>query len=720
MSLASSNSPTQSLSVYYLSSVVPNLLATALEHVDLMSTTEPGTALRLFAFFEKMMQAKADIYLDLLDVVAYHSEKARYGALLLLARYWPRALGHNFVSRPLNIQNEAIAPSSPDPHSHKPSGHAHQFIGWHFPSGTPPSQTDCLTMQHCSVWKCRMPIKGFGLFCPFCFCAVHLDCYDYPDGYLESHYRSGTDDTGKIVIYRFCDVALPQSKKDIGHIRLEQHHFRLTNLFSLTLCFHCREPLWGYAAQAYRCITCRHFAHRSCLKEVISRGISFPRCRSLPLDASHITVEYDVLRHSFVQSHQGLLFTEADLDQRTFEEISVLYAVLWLEMQILEHGSAQSSIAVCRNGSRLDKLDEFELHYCVKLYEAYLSSGRLRVSGTLSNYAEENDVDVSDYPMFFDWSTLTYITTIIKTPYNQSQVSGDAPLGFLSVDRTQLDEESPSDPSNQPIEVTNLTHLRDALGYEVGLHSDDAARCLLEHLHHLGFIAHLDGSVLLFPDSAIPKEVQCAFPLPLGLDLSSEVETLFGAVEACLSDVNLSVNEAGFLFLVRRLWPNGMATEYALRRLARAVIAWIVAEVRKTRQSLSQCIIWFSQEMNAARVIKEFVSMRSALPGMRSGSSSQQAWPLWPDLRVGSSNVAPSGNDYSRYRQELRRKYAAPWMLAFRNKDSNGYCRVLREICDELAEESIGGPSSNPEMDDLNVGPPSNILPALLKLRHSQ
>ncbi|EIN07352.1 hypothetical protein PUNSTDRAFT_144852 [Punctularia strigosozonata HHB-11173 SS5] len=486
--LVSATSPLQSLSVYHISSVVSNVLATALEHLEFTSPDDHTTAQSFYSLFETMMQAKVDIYLDLLSVVAYHSEKARFGSLSLLSRYWPKSLGHTF-----------------------------------------------------------------------------------------------------------------------------------------------------------------------------------------PLDASHITIEYDVLRHSFVRSHKGLLLTKADLEQRTFEEISVLHAVLWLEMHILDHGTAQSSVAVCRHGTRLDKLDEFELHYCVRLYEAYLGTSRLQISSAVTDYMEENGVNTTDFSMYFDWPLITYITTVIKTPFDRAHLPGGTPPGLLSVNPDQLMDEVESDSSSQPAEMTNLAHLRDALGHVIGLQSEAAARHFLDHLHNLGLITRTDGNPLLFDEDARPFEVQCSFPLPLGLDLSSEVETLFGAVEACLSDLDISMNEAGFLLLLRRLWPNGMATDYALRRLARAVVAWVVAE-----------------ETRVARIIKEYVSMTATVPGMRSGPVSQQIWPAWSELRVLTTGARPSGNDYSKYRLELRRKYAIPWMLALYNKDPAVYCHTIRELCDELAEESMG------------------------------
>ncbi len=78
------------------------------------------------------------------------------------------------------------------------------------------------------------------------------------------------------------------------------------------------------------------------------------------------------------------------------------------------------------------------------------------------------------------------------------------------------------------------------------------------------------------------KDNGCFFPLPLGLDLSIDVETLVSAIEACLCDIDLYVNEFGFLLLTRRMWPDGLMSDYALKRLARSVFAWIINEVSST------------------------------------------------------------------------------------------------------------------------------------------
>jgi hypothetical protein len=101
---------------------------------------------------------------------------------------------------------------------------------------------------------------------------------------------------------------------------------------------------------------------------------------------------------------------------------------------------------------------------------------------------------------------------------------------------------------------------------------------LLNHLFHLSFFERLDLRQNITIDP-VSDDALCVFPLPLGLDMSADVETLVASIETCLLDLDLSVNEFGFLLLVRKFWPNGLMSDYGLRRLARGILSWIIAEV---------------------------------------------------------------------------------------------------------------------------------------------
>jgi len=182
--------------------------------------------------------------------------------------------------------------------------------------------------------------------------------------------------------------------------------------------------------------------------------------------------------------------------------------------------------------------------------------------------------------VFYDWSFLTYVTTLAKCPVNAPDLSQtETSFNYLQVDEASFPQNPTVQEEALSFEIMSVAHMRDVLGYELNMRTDATACLLLSHLHQLGFIERLDSASHLLSDNETPNTVYCRSPLPVGLDLSSEVETLFSAVEACLSDIDLSVNEIGFLLLSRRLWPNGLSADYASRRLSRSILSWILGEV---------------------------------------------------------------------------------------------------------------------------------------------
>jgi hypothetical protein len=198
----------------------------------------------------------------------------------------------------------------------------------------------------------------------------------------------------------------------------------------------------------------------------------------------------------------------------------------------------------------------------------------------MEEYLQENRFNRTDHSMMFDWPTLTYISTAIKTSYIAPSAPFSNSSDLLKVTHPDTQKDQPAEAFCHPFEVISLSHMRDVLGHELFIHSDTAARLILSHIHHLGFFNRLDLGLHLFKGDMSDKHIFCAFPLPLGLDLSTDVEILISAVEACLSDLDLSVNEFGFLLLIRKLWPNGLASQYAIQRLIRGIFGWILAEVR--------------------------------------------------------------------------------------------------------------------------------------------
>jgi hypothetical protein len=576
--IPSTNAPYQSTSVYYLASLTTPLLAAVLEAIDLVP--RPNTRLEVlhqfYQLFNTIVDSKSDSHLNLLEVVAYHTPKARHAAIRLLATYWPKALGHVVVSKsfPISSYRHALGNGTKSAWlSDHP--YAHQFIPWQFPARSAPREFDVMSLQDCR--SCSAFIDGFGLLCPLCMSGVHLDCYDYPEGSHMFQYTMANDSNmQKIAMHRFCYVLSVRRDAELKVLSFRRHSFRLVNLFGLSLCFVCKKPLWGCTAQAYKCSSCLHLAHPSCLSG--SPTAEVPRCDSNTFDAGHVMVDSSTLRSSFKNHYGDCILSREDLSRRTYEEVSVLYNILWTQSQLLANGVALGSIIIKSGGGNQANI-EFDLHHLVRSYEAHLSSNRLLLSPIMDEYMQENRLSASKHLLMFDWSILAYISTVIKSPHNTEKPSSNVSADLLNVSPSAATIESTADANPHSFDVVSLSHMRDVLGYQFHIHSDTAARLLLSHLHHLGFFDRLDSEPTLFQEEAWHEQIYCNFPLPLGLDLSTDVETLVSAVEGCLSDLDLSVNEVGFLFLMRRLYPNGLASEYASRRLARSVLSWIISEV---------------------------------------------------------------------------------------------------------------------------------------------
>ena len=578
----STRAPRQPLSVYYLTSLTSPLLVAILDNIDFTSPHAP-TLHRLGRLVNLIATCKPDAYLDVLEVVAYHTSKARRSALCLLSTLWPSALGHATVSKPLPIFSylDSLQRIGGGPMLRRQADHpyAHQFVPWRFPATSAPALFGGVSQHSCR--SCSTIIHEFGLLCPFCMCGVHFDCYDYPEGSFLSQYSLASDpDTQRVAVHRFSHVLSPRRDWDPWEIKKERHAFRLVNVFTLSLCFICRTPLWGCVTQGLKCSTCQRFIHTSCLQRATSADL--PRCRTVKIDSRHMTITSDSLRRSFSDHYRDILTVE-NLKKRTYEEISVIFAVLWTQLQLLNNGVALGSVVIDsqKPSSAIPVKkgpDDWELHYVLQSCGRYLASGRLPIAVVTDEYIQASRGNAAEHCMMFDWSHLGYIATIIKSP-----LEGSKPVfashDLLHVNRPQGPVDDNDEAPRQPFEVVSLPHMRNALGYEINIFSDAITGLLLSHLHHLGFFHRQDLQPIFHEGRFSNEEIPCVFAIPLGLDLSTEVETLFSAIEGCLSDLDLSVNEQGLLLLTRKLWPNGMASEYGLRRLARNLITWILTEV---------------------------------------------------------------------------------------------------------------------------------------------
>lgn len=558
-SVPSQNASGQSLSSYRLLSLISPLLAVISDAITL-NKASTFTVYRLRHMFDMIVDLRPDASLNVLETIAYHTPKARSAALSLLYSYWPRALGHCSITKPFESMADADVSLSHHPH-------AHQFVLWRFTESSTQSLFDGSILRECR--SCLKHIVGFGLFCPLCICAVHFDCYDYPDGNLLVEYPIELDSgTQKVAVHRFCHVPPPTSghKSPVQHIL--GHAFRVINIFTLSICFICKSPLWGCHSQGLKCDNCHHFVHAKC-----TAGHALPQCPTAPLTSAHTIISPHNLRNSFDNHFKGLLGLDRD-SIRHHEEIMICSDIIWSQLQILDNGLALGTISI-EGGDEASKSFSLELQFLYDRFRGALLSQPTIVSDMLSGFYEECR-SPSRETLLFDWPTLVFLTTNIKfadeAPHPHAD-RGDLLDPFLNTEPDNIMSRP------QYYDAIPLGLIRDNLASNFQIHLDITAETLLSQLYHVGLIELPEIRRIESNDLLQHKGSLCLFALPLNLDLSANVETLMTAIEACLSDIDLSVNEAGFLLLVRRAWPTEMLTNYALRRLMKSVLGWILAEV---------------------------------------------------------------------------------------------------------------------------------------------
>lgn len=696
--------PLQSLVIYQLSCLIPPLLAALLQVVN-PTTADEKDRDKLYGFYsllDTIVSLKEDAYLDVLEVIAYNDSPTRHQALSVLATYWPRALGHAIFGKELPVlsyqdvvfskQQTHRASAKPPPMRDVP--YTHEFIPWRFIPSSSLGRTDTLS-QVCHV--CGDALSDFGLICPFCFVSVHFNCYDPPYGSHTGHYvlpsskKSGSgSEEPQPCFFSFSHI-LP-SRRNLEPEIIEtdhQHAFRVVNLFTLCLCMVCRTPLWGHVRQGLKCIHCHSFVHASCARNADHSSACLHRTNSISEVTAtaeslvHTLIDFSVLERTFMEHFRPILSDSKSLQGKPYEEISIYYSILSAQLHILDNGINCKSIVIQKDKRlTLTLMQTFALYgYCAS-YAEYLSTpGKAPLSNAMQEYVRFNDISLDKARcILFDWTFLAGMTSILKTPLPHHLTFGSMGNNNLSPFAGERERERDRDFSSDtvalhPYELAGLSHLRNALNYEYHIHSDAAVQYMLNHIRQIGFFERVDDHTDLFANSNVIDPL-CAFSLPLGLDLSTGVETLVVAIEACLEDIDITVNEYGFLLLVRRFPPAGAASDYALSRLTRILFSWVISEDERL-------II----------LARDYIGR--GLPGVRS-LSERQPWPLssssssWshPNLSAARQNATAmnSGGEYLSCRRLLLTRHALPWLAAVYELDPVAYANFAFEFCVEVGE----------------------------------
>ncbi|TFK29961.1 hypothetical protein FA15DRAFT_684259 [Coprinopsis marcescibilis] len=685
----SSNAPHQEATVYYLSSLVAPLMAAILEAVDITSNDDncelPGHFNRLLDLIATL---KIDSYNDLLAIVAYHTSRSRKQACAVLACLWPKVIGHSTISRSLAVPFRPVWNTTPSQFPGQRNHQHHQFVPWQFVQKAS-WPNDAIPQHTCAA--CSNALHNFGLLCPFCLCSVHFDCYDPPDGSVVLQYSmSGDPTTQKVAMYRFSYL-LPSRDSGDPAISINNHNFTPINLFTLCPCYLCRQPLWGTVAQAIKCTRCSMISHSACV-----RTMMIPRCEGLELLSDHLTVDTKALRRSATQHFPELNWSFDQLALLSYEEVLVVYDTQRTQLDLLNNGVALGSILVKQKGIKPrigGKLDEFEIHQTIYWCKQLLGSQSLHRSNATIDYMEENGIGYSEHSILYDFSNLVYLSTSMKSPISTQPTNPSASSDLLNVSAQEVFPFPQAESVAHPYEAVPLAHMQEILNVEFSIHTPIVIKTLFTHLHHLSFFERLEARPTSFVESMADKSDICVFPLPLGLDLSMDVETLVTAVEVCLLDLDLSVNEFAFLLLVRRFWPNGLMSDYGLKRLTRSIVSWIIAE-----------------DDNLATILRDHIAKQTPLPGVRSPSDA----PPWPASRITrtltDSQVSGNGRDYVVARRALLSRYAEPWLFSLHNQDPAAYEFIIYNACVELAEDRTAGIETfESRFGDVETKPPQHL-----------
>lgn len=559
--------------------VFPALLSAILENIPVL-TPPSEVPLQLRQALKFMVEMKEDSNMDLISVVAYSlpSSVSRRPALSILAAQWPRAMGHTFETLPLPTPAALVSSSEASRDAqHNANPHPHQFIPWCFlPNpvqdtlGIPPRGT-------CAM--CTKPITEFGLTCTGCLTACHMDCYDYPSGNaLTQYFTTQNSSTQRIAVFRYCDVSLPVNAPESDVIHVHQHVFVPVNLFTLTLCLCCQEPLWGTIMQAHRCLLCSRFIHKSCILASLQ---SRHPCQPNELNASAVTIAWDALVRSFTKHHRDMLWTGTDFDDKSHPEVSILQTYLWTQEKIFEYGLAMGSLVV--SGRR----GKFELQTVLEACKRHMTSKEPSAHPTLYTYFQTVKQLPGPHAFVYDLPLLAYIAGHLKRSLegevefsNSGSLHETSSKWFSDLPGDMEDELSIIQKAGTSFEVVSQHHLMRVLHRELNVFQWNCQRIILDHLVITGFIERVDRSSTFYNDDDRLDHVYFRFPLPLMHDKTFyEAAIWLAGVEKNLASIDLSINEMGFLALVRLFMPNAMTPEDMQELGARAILKWIINEV---------------------------------------------------------------------------------------------------------------------------------------------
>lgn len=650
----STHSTAISATALQIAALVPRLLV-ALSSID-MNSARLSTLFRVHRLVSLILNAKPDVALDLLEIIAQGSAEASQRAFDMLATYFPLGAGHNVVARRPPLCTYLAQRMKWETGQERELGEddmeSHHYLPWRG-DGSDLCQT------------CERPCDGFSVRCTLCRDIKHVDCLLlYRDEVVE-WATTVIDGAGAVprhervcVKYSKCVPRLDEKVHDGGPTQngseatirtVGQHTFHLVNLFTLTLCADCREPLWGTSKQAYVCLgQCQRFFHPDCVDKMHARGSTLCRPGS---EAFINTADPDVkrdpfttsvaaLQESFARSASGICREPSRLPRLSFDEASLLYANLWTQQQIYMKGVEAGAIRFSGD-LPTDIATVPGTTVLLDKYKQHLGQRDPEVSVALQDYSRTTGDDIRDaHDLLWRPRYLEYCSALLKAPYDPSEKVA-SPQAFLAPGQSGPAD---PDPPTTAFEALRMTSVRGSMADDLNIKDRVAASVLLERLRGYG-LCGVPHCRTVGPDQIQNDNLMVTFPIPLLLDSSPSVELLVLAIEQLLDSADLTANEQALNLLCNRAWPSPMCSNYALERLGGAVMSWVMDE---------DDVLHY--------IVKNYASKSKRPPGVRVAGGPNK----------GTAAVATYKDDRARMFQ----RYAKPWLKALHELDSSLYASL--------------------------------------------
>ncbi|EIW67516.1 hypothetical protein TREMEDRAFT_64098 [Tremella mesenterica DSM 1558] len=723
---------------HHIASLITQLILSLISNIDLRAS-RPTTIFRVHRLFSLILISKPDAYIDLLEVAAVSPSVPSRRALELLSSFYPHCIGHDNVARRLpsmTYSNLYERWSNSHDRVLGEDEDSHHFVPWkienesssssssHSPSSTSQSYP---SFQKCST--CQLDVLGFCLRCTLCHDIQHLECYNPTDDMFiyEVVVLSQQTSLPSVVSVKFSkslspteDLLLISSSTSSNHShtrrKVGQHDLRLINLFNLAICNECHEPIWGSTCQAMACLSgCQMLLHPSCVdrlqQQTPSKMVQCRFRREVVIDdisgqgGNPFSLSRKDMEESYERQFPNLMKKNEDLGKLSYDELCVLYGMIWIQDEILQSGLSGGSIRITDHPSRppdddkpsntsnvsASKIDflKTKLENIEREISTRYGTSQPGSSALVNHISLQSIDQLPAKEYIFSHHFLTYIRTLLRCPSTSSPLLD----GLLSAPNSP----NPNQEEEIPIsyESLKMSSLVQTLKVDLDINHPVLVAYLLDHLRSQGLIAypfkyqsyhtqvHVDSQLSRTPinvgsnlspsngqsnTNVVPKidrDEWVSFGLPMLMDSTPSIELLVVLIERLLGELDLTLLEVGLGLLVRRTWPDGLSSDYALERLGRAVMGWVMTE-----------------DETLHLIVRNYASKHLHSPGIRIN-------PL-------EHSQATSVSTYQISRQKLLNRYVRPWVQALHILSPELYAHVVYEASKSSSFSPILDPFDSP------------------------